>query len=45
MFMLVPLAHLQVLTQEVLDHADHSVLTGTIGAVAPLKNYIFAKSI
>lgn len=39
--MLVPLEHLHVLTQEALDHADLSVLTGTIGAAALLKNCIW----
>lgn len=33
--------HLHVLTQEALDHADLSVLTGTIGAAALLKNCLF----
>ncbi|ERL93898.1 hypothetical protein D910_11184 [Dendroctonus ponderosae] len=32
------LKHLHVLTQEALDHADLTVLTGTIGATALLKN-------
>lgn len=35
------LDHLHVLTQEALDHADLSVLTGTIGAAALLKNCIW----
>lgn len=33
--------HLHVLTQEALDHADLSVLTGTIGAAALLKNCLW----
>lgn len=33
--------HLHVLTQEALDHADLTVLTGTIGAAALLKNCIW----
>ncbi|XP_060523495.1 uncharacterized protein LOC132700308 isoform X2 [Cylas formicarius] len=33
--------HLHVLTQEALDHADLSVLTGTIGAAAILKNCLW----
>lgn len=33
--------HLHVLTQEALDHADLSVLTGTIGAAALLKNCVW----
>lgn len=35
------LDHLHVLTQEALDHADLSVLTGTIGAAALLKNCLW----
>nr|CAH7717291.1 unnamed protein product [Callosobruchus chinensis]CAH7749832.1 unnamed protein product [Callosobruchus chinensis] len=35
------LDHLHILTQEALDHADLSVLTGTIGAAALLKNYLW----
>ncbi|XP_057670152.1 uncharacterized protein KIAA0825 [Diorhabda carinulata] len=35
------LAHLHVLTQEALDHADLAVLTGTIGASALLKNCLW----
>ncbi|CAG9854540.1 unnamed protein product [Phyllotreta striolata] len=35
------LVHLNVLTQEALDHADLSVLTGTIGAAALLKNSLW----
>ncbi|XP_018570086.1 uncharacterized protein LOC108910070 [Anoplophora glabripennis] len=35
------LEHLHVLTQEALDHADLSVLTGTIGAAALLKNCLW----
>lgn len=35
------LGHLHILTQEALDHADLSVLTGTIGAVSLLKNCIW----
>lgn len=33
--------HLHVLTQEALDHADLTVLTGTIGAAALLKNCLW----
>lgn len=33
--------HLHVLTQEALDHADLSVLTGTIGAAALIKNCLW----
>ncbi|XP_044259026.1 uncharacterized protein LOC123007679 [Tribolium madens] len=35
------LEHLHVLTQEALDHADLTVLTGTIGAAALLKNCLW----
>ncbi|XP_050514797.1 uncharacterized protein KIAA0825 homolog [Diabrotica virgifera virgifera] len=35
------LAHLHILTQEALDHADLTVLTGTIGASALLKNCLW----
>ncbi|XP_023018112.2 uncharacterized protein KIAA0825 isoform X1 [Leptinotarsa decemlineata] len=35
------LKHLHILTQEALDHADLSVLTGTIGAAALLKNCLW----
>ncbi|EEZ98750.1 uncharacterized protein LOC658339 [Tribolium castaneum] len=35
------LEHLHVLTQEALDHADLTVLTGTIGASALLKNCLW----
>ncbi|XP_017769023.1 PREDICTED: uncharacterized protein KIAA0825 [Nicrophorus vespilloides] len=35
------LGHLHVLTQEALDHADLTVLTGTIGAAALLKNCLW----
>lgn len=33
--------HLHMLTQEALDHADLTVLTGTIGAAALLKNCLW----
>ncbi|KAJ8976340.1 hypothetical protein NQ317_009792 [Molorchus minor] len=33
--------HLHILTQEALDHADLTVLTGTIGAAALLKNCLW----
>nr|XP_022904940.1 uncharacterized protein KIAA0825 homolog [Onthophagus taurus] len=35
------LTHLHVLTQEALDHADLSVLNGTIGAASLLKNCLW----
>ncbi|XP_066248590.1 LOW QUALITY PROTEIN: uncharacterized protein KIAA0825 homolog [Euwallacea similis] len=35
------LEHLHLLTQEALDHADLTVLTGTIGAAALLKNCLW----
>ncbi|KAJ8940386.1 hypothetical protein NQ314_010734 [Rhamnusium bicolor] len=35
------LEHLHILTQEALDHADLTVLTGTIGAAALLKNCLW----
>ncbi|XP_063912179.1 uncharacterized protein LOC135129022 isoform X1 [Zophobas morio] len=35
------LEHLHVLTQEALDHADLTVLTGTIGAATLLKNCLW----
>ncbi|XP_065157535.1 uncharacterized protein [Atheta coriaria] len=35
------LDHLHVLTQEALDHADLTVLTGTIGAAALIKNCLW----
>ncbi|KAJ8922033.1 hypothetical protein NQ315_008673 [Exocentrus adspersus] len=36
------LEHLHILTQEALDHADLTVLTGTIGAAALLKNCLWS---
>lgn len=33
--------HLHILTQEALDHADLTVLTGTIGAAALLRNCLW----
>ncbi len=35
------LNHLHVLSQEALDHADLSVLTGTIGTAALIRNAIW----
>ena len=36
------LQHLHVISQEALDHADLTVLTGALGASALIKNWLWA---